>query len=279
MISRRKLFDRLATGLSMLAIVIAIVPLAAILFFVAVNGLPAINLAFFTGAQTPPGTPGAGILNAIQGSVLVVALASLIALPIGMLSGIYISEYGKNRFGAAVRFTNEVLVGIPSIVTGVFVYSLIVLTTHQFSAYAGGVALGLMMIPIVSRTTEESVKLVPNSLREASMALGIEKWKTLLRIVLSTARKGVITGIILAVARVAGETAPLLMTALGNNGFFTGITQPVAALPLIIYNYALSPYADWHLQAWGTALVLLSMILVLNIVIRYVTRGKVYAVK
>jgi len=178
-----------------------------------------------------------------------------------------------------LRFTNEVLVGIPSIVTGVFVYSLIVLTTHQFSAYAGGLALGMMMIPIVSRTTEESVKLVPNSLREASMALGIEKWRTLVRIVLSTATTGVITGIILAVARVSGETAPLLMTALGNNGFFTGITHPVAALPLIIYNYALSPYADWHQQAWGTAFVLLFIILVLNVTIRYVTRGRVNAVK
>jgi phosphate transport system permease protein len=261
------------------AVIVAIIPLGAILFFVAVNGIPAINLTFLTGAQTPPGTPGAGILNAIEGSGIVVGIASMIALPIGILSGIYISEYGKNWFGAAVRFTNEVLVGIPSIVTGVFVYSLIVLTTHQFSAYAGGLALGLMMIPIVSRTAEESVKLVPNSLREASMALGIEKWKTLLRIVLSTARKGVITGVILALARVAGETAPLLMTALGNNGFFTGITQPVAALPLIIYNYALSPYADWHQQAWGTAFVLLFMILMLNIVIRYVTRGRLYAVK
>ena len=279
MITKRKLVDRMATGLSLAAVIVAVIPLGAILFFVAANGIPAINLAFLTGAQTPPGTPGAGILNAIQGSAIVVAIASLIALPVGILSGIYISEYGKNRFGAAVRFTNEVLVGIPSIVTGVFIYSLIVLTTHQFSAYAGGLALGLMMIPIVSRTAEESVKLVPNSLREASMALGIEKWKTLLRIVLSTARKGVITGIILAVARVAGETAPLLMTALGNNGFFTGLTQPVAALPLIIYNYALSPYADWHQQAWGTAFVLLSMILVLNIVIRYVTRGRLYANK
>lgn len=271
---KRKILNKVLNFLAAFSVVIALVPLISILYTVVMEGFSVINLAFLTQLPRPVGELGGGFGNAIQGSFIVVGIASLIGLPIGILSGLYLAEYGDNRFGRMVSFTADVLTGVPSIITGIFAYILIVMRFGGFSAFAGGVALATMMIPVIVRTTEESMRLVPTEIREASLALGIPRWKTSLRIVLSTAQFGIITGVLLTIARVSGETAPLLFTAFSNRFWFNGAMNPVATLPVMIYSYALSPFEDWHAQAWGAALVLISAILVLSIGVRFAARRK-----
>ena len=257
------------------AMLAALVPLAMVLGYVAIRGIPALNLAFFTQLPKPVGEPGGGMANAITGSLILVGLASLAGLPVGILGGIYLAEFGNNRFGWTVRFAADVLSGVPSIVIGIFIYAVVVMRMKHFSALAGGAALGVMMIPTVMRTTEELVRLVPMSLREAALALGATRWRTVLKVVLVSAKGGVITGVLLAIARIAGETAPLLFTAFGNRFWSLRLDQPIASLPVQIYEYAKAPYDDWNAQAWGAALVLVAMILVLSIVARYATKGRI----
>lgn len=257
------------------AVVLAVVPLVLILADIVIKGLPVMNWTFITGLPgASPFSPNQGISNAIVGSFVMVGLACLIAIPIGMGAGIFLSEWAEMRFATVASFTNDVLAEFPSIVIGIFVYLVVVLATHSFSGFAGGVALAIIMIPIVARTTEESLKLVPNAYREASMALGVSRWRTIVRIVLSTGRGGVVTGILLAVARVIGETAPLLLTAIGSTLAFQSLNQPTQSLSLLIYFYALSAYKTWQAQAWGAALILLIIVLGLNILVRVLTRGK-----
>jgi phosphate transport system permease protein len=236
------------------------------------------NLAFFTQEPAPPGDPGGGVGHAIMGTLMMIGIASCIGLPLGLLGGIYLAEFGNNRFGFLVRFAADVLNGVPSIVVGIFVYAVAILPLPEngrhFSAWAGGLALGLMMIPTVMRTTEEMVRLVPMSLREAALALGATRWRTVFKIVLGSAKGGVITGILLAIARVAGETAPLLFTALGNNFFSKNPNGPTASLPVTIYNFASSPDERWNSLAWGGALVLVAMVCILSIAARYATRKR-----
>lgn len=264
----RRFLDRMMSALVGLAVVLALVPLVLIVADVVIQGGPAISLSFLTNVPTPVNVPGGGIGPAIEGSFIIVGIAALIAVPVGVGAGIFFSEWPESRLSTLSSFTNDVLAEFPSIVIGIFAYVLVVLTTHSFSAFAGAVALAVIMIPIVARTTEESLKIVPTTLREASMALGIPRWKTVTSIVISTGKSGLATGILLAVARAAGETAPLLLTALGSNFFLTGLNQPVAALPLLIYTYATSPYQVWHQQAWGAALVLVVLMLVLNLAVK-----------
>jgi phosphate transport system permease protein len=257
---RRRFTDHLMTGVAVLTVVLVLVPLFAIFAYLVYRGVGSINLAFLTQTPKPVGEPGGGMANAIVGSALILALASIIGVPLGVGAGIYLAEYGQNRLGDAVRFTSDVLNGVPSIVIGIVAYSIVVLYQKHFSATAGGVALAIMMIPTIARTTEEMLLLVPTSLREAAYGLGISRWRTTLSITLRTATSGVITGIMLAFARVAGETAPLLFTAFGNQFWNLRISEPTAALPLQIFNYAISPYDEWHRQAWAGALVLIVLI-------------------
>ena len=274
MMLRRILVDKLIIGLCGAALLVAVVPLFSIIYDVAVQGLPSMSLDFFT--QLPPlaNAPGGGLANAIQGTFITVAAAGAIGLPIGMLSGVYISEYGsRNRYGYVVRFLGDVLAGIPSIVTGILVYITIVLTFHGYSVTAGAIALGTMVIPIVSNTTSEALRSVPNSLREASAALGIRKWRTSL-LVLANAKRAVSTGALLAIARITGETAPLLLTMSTSVLWFSGFNQPVATLTVYIYTFATSPFKNWQGLAWGAALVLLVIVLGINAGVRFVTRGK-----
>jgi phosphate transport system permease protein len=239
-----------------------------------IRGVVAFNLNFFTQVTPPIGGLGGGILNGLQGSIVVVAIASLLGIPLGVLGGAYLSEYpGKLTY--YVRLISEVLTGVPSIVTGIFIYELIVATQHRFSALSGGIALGFMMIPIVAISTHEALRLVSSSIREGGLALGISRAKTLIYILLSSARSGVVTGIALAVARVMGETAPLLFTALGSQFMMTSINDPTASLTLLIYNFGISPYENAHTLAWGAALILLTIVLGLNIVVRVASRLKV----
>lgn len=249
--------------------VIVLTPLVLILGFLARAGLSALTWDLFTHLPGAAGEPGGGMANAIAGTVELMALAAVIGVPIGVLGGTYLAEDRGSRLGAAARFTADVMNGIPSIVMGLFAYVLIVLPMRRFSALAGGVALGVMLIPMVMRTTEEIVRLVPHSVREASLALGIPRWKTLLRVVMPTAAAGIVTGIMVGVARIAGETAPLLFTAFGNRFWNWNLLQPVAALPLQIFAYAISPFDDWHRQAWAGALVLVTLVLLVNVAARY----------
>jgi phosphate transport system permease protein len=242
------------------AAVLVIVPLVVIFVYLVIKGVGSLNWAFLTQTPKPPGELGGGMANAMVGSAVILALASLVGIPMGIGCGIYLAEYGRDRFGDLVRFTADVLNGVPSIVIGIAVYSLIVLRQKHFSALSGGIALAIMMIPTVARATEEMLLMVPNNIREAALGLGIPKWRTTLSISLRTASAGVITGCMLAFARVAGETAPLLFTAFGNQYWNMNLNQPTAALPLQIYTYALSPYDDWHRQAWAGALILIVMI-------------------
>jgi phosphate transport system permease protein len=273
-IGTRKIINQIAIGAIFAAVVLAIIPLFLILADVIIKGAPEINLDFLTKLPTPVNTPGGGVVNAIEGSFVMVGFASLISLPIGIGAGIFLSEWGEMRFATFASFTNDVLAEFPSIVIGIFVYVVIVLTTHTFSAFAGGFALAIIMIPIITRTTEESLKLVPRTLREASMALGVSRWRTITRVVLSTGRGGLITGVLLSVARAAGETAPLLLTALGSTLALTSLLQPTAALPLLIYTYGISPFKDWQDKAWGASLVLILVVLALNLSVKALTRGK-----
>jgi phosphate transport system permease protein len=269
---RRRVTDHVMTGVAVLTVILVLVPLFAVFAYVVYRGIGSINWAFLTQTPKPVGEVGGGMANAIVGSGLMLALASIIGVPLGVGAGIYLAEYGRNRLGDSIRFTADVLSGVPSIVIGIVAYSIVVLSQKHFSALAGGVALAMMMIPTISRTTEEMLLLVPQALREAAYGLGVPRWRTTLSITLRTATSGVITGIMLAFARVAGETAPLLFTALGNQFWNLKINQPTAALPLQIYSYALSPYDDWHRQAWAGALVLIVLIVSSVAAVRFAVR-------
>ncbi len=270
----RKIKSALASALSLLAAILVIAPLGLVFFYLLQKGAGSVNWAFFTQLPKPVGEIGGGMANAIVGTGELLALASLIGIPIGVLGGVYLAEYGNASSNWWLRFVADILNGVPSITWGVVVYGLIVLTFKSFSAYAGGVALGFMMIPLIMRTTEEVLLLVPNGYREASLALGISRWRTIIHIVMKTASKGIITGILLALARIAGETAPLLFTAFGNRFWNRNLAEPIAALPLQIFSYAISPYEDWHRQAWAGALVLVVGIFVINVSVRFLTRDR-----
>jgi phosphate transport system permease protein len=269
---RRRITDHLMTGVAVLTVVLVLVPLIAIFGYLVYRGVGSINWAFLTQTPKPVGELGGGMANAVAGSAFILGIASIIGVPFGIGAGIYLAEFGRNRFGSGIRFTADVLNGVPSIVIGIVAYSIVVLYQKHFSALAGGVALAIMMVPTICRTTEEMLLLVPQALREAAYGLGISRWRTTLSITLRTATSGVITGIMLAFARVAGETAPLLFTAFGNQFWSLHYDQPTAALPLQIYVYALSPYDDWHRQAWAGALVLIILIVTAVAAVRYAVR-------
>ncbi len=256
----RRGMNALVTCAAAGSVILVLAPLIAVFGYLVYKGIGSINLAFLTQIPKPPGEVGGGMANAIAGSALILFLGSLAGVPIGIGAGIYLAEYGRNRFGNVIRFTADVLNGVPSIIVGIVAYGLVVLTEGHFSAVAGGVALAIMMIPTIARTTEEMLLLVPNAVREAAYGLGVSRWRTTLSITLRTATSGVITGVMLAFARVAGETAPLLFTAFGNTYWNWKIGQPTAALPLQIFTYAISPYDDWHKQAWAGALILIVLI-------------------
>lgn len=269
---RRRVTDHAMTGLAILTVIIVLAPLVAIFGDLVYKGASSLNWAFFTQTPKPVGETGGGMANAIVGSLLILGIASVIGVPFGVGAGIYLAEYGRNRLGSAIRFTADVLNGVPSIVMGVVAWAIVVLYQKHFSAVAGGVALAIMMVPTICRTTEEMLLLVPRSLREAAYGLGVPRWRTTLSITLRTATSGVITGIMLAFARIAGETAPLLFTTLGNQYWNLQPNQPTAALPLQIYVYANSPYDDWHRQAWAGSLVLIILIVGAVSAVRYVVR-------
>ncbi len=269
---RRRITDHVMTAVAVLTVILVLVPLFAIFAYLVYRGVGSINWAFLTQTPKPVGEPGGGMANAIVGSALILGLASILGVPIGIGAGIYLAEFGRNRFGDVIRFTADVLNGVPSIVIGIVAYSIVVLYQRHFSALAGGVALAIMMIPTITRTTEEMLLLVPQALREAAYGLGIPRWRTTLSITLRTATSGVITGIMLAFARVAGETAPLLFTAFGNQFWNLRTNQPTAALPLQIFNYAISPYDEWHRQAWAGALVLIVLIVTAVAAVRLAVR-------
>lgn len=268
---RRRFSNGLANFLCVAAVVLVLAPLCAIFFYLIVKGAGSINLAFITNTPKPVGESGGGFGNAIVGSMYILGIASVIGVPLGVGAGIYLSEYGRGVFGNVIRFTADVLNGVPSIVVGIVAYSLIVLQQKHFSALAGGTALAIMMVPTITRATEEMLLLVPHAIREAALGLGIPQWRSTLSITLRTALPGVVTGLMLAFARVAGETAPLLFTAFGNQYWNFKINQPTAALPLQIFVYAISPYEDWHKQAWAGALILIVLIVVSVALVRYVT--------
>jgi len=270
----RKIKSAIVSGFCLISAGVVIAPLALVLFYLLKAGASSLDPHFFTQLPKPVGESGGGMANAIVGSLTLLGLAALVGIPIGVLAGVYLSEFGSPRMKWAVRFAADILNGTPSIVWGIVVYALVVLPMQGYSAYAGGLALGFMMIPIITRTTEEMLALVPNGYREAAFALGIPHWRIVLNVVLKTASRGIITGILLAAARVAGETAPLLFTAFGNSFWSHRLSEPIAALPLQIYVYAISPYDDWHRQAWAGALVLILFALALNIGVRVVTRGR-----
>jgi len=269
---RRRITDHVMTGMAVLTVILVLLPLFAIFTYMVYRGVGSINWAFLTQAPKPVGEVGGGMANAIVGSMLILGLASILGVPLGVGAGIYLAEFGRNRFGDVIRFTADVLNGVPSIVIGIVAYALVVLSQKHFSALAGGVALAIMMIPTIARTTEEMLLLVPRALREAAYGLGIPRWRTTLSITLRTATSGVITGIMLAFARVAGETAPLLFTTLGNQFWNLKVNEPTAALPLQIYSYGLSPYDDWHRQAWAGAFVLIVLIVTAVAAVRFAVR-------
>jgi phosphate transport system permease protein len=270
----RKIKGSVMLTLAVGCVLVAIVPLFMIFFYTLSKGIGAINIDFFLQMPKPVGEAGGGMANAIVGTLILIGLGAVIGLPIGIMTGIYLAEYGNNVFGSAVRFFTDVLSGIPSIVVGVVAYMLVVIPMKSFSALAGGVALGILMVPTITRTTEEMIRLVPRSLREAGLALGLPQWKTTVRVVLPAATKGIATGVVLGVARAAGETAPLLFTALGNRFWSTSITEPIGSLTGFIFDYAKSPFDDWIQQAWAAALVLIVLIFVLSLIFRFVTRGR-----
>jgi len=272
--SWRKAKNALVSAATFLSAIVVITPLGLVFFHLLVNGASSVNWAFFTQLPKPVGVIGGGMVNAIVGSLELLGLASLIGIPIGVLGGVYLAEYGSVRANSMVRFIADVLNGVPSITWGVVVYGLVVLRFKSFSGYAGGLALGLIMVPLILRTTEEVILLVPNGYREAALALGIARWKTIVHVVMKTASKGIITGILLALARITGETAPLLFTAFGNRFWNHNLAEPIAALPLQIFTYAISPYDDWHRQAWAGALVLVVGIFCVNVLVRILTRER-----
>jgi phosphate transport system permease protein len=254
-----------------LAVLLALVPLALVLFYVITQGITSLNVAFFTNMPAPVGEAGGGMANAIVGSLVVVGLGGLFALPVGIISGVYAAEYAGTRLSSAVRFAADTLNGVPSIVIGVFAYGIAVLPFRQFSALAGGLALGIMMIPLIMRTTEELLLLVPTTLKEGALALGATRARAVLTVVLPAALPGILTGVLLALSRIAGETAPLLFTAFNNRFFSTDFNQPIATLTVQVYTYAISPYRDWHRQAWAGALVLVIIVLTCSLLARVAT--------
>lgn len=273
-LGRRRAVNALMQGVMYVAALLAVLPLVFILWHLAVEGASSLSLAFFTQMPKPVGEAGGGMGNAIAGTLVLLGVAGAIGLPIGIGAGLYLAEQRGTRLATTVRFLSDVLNGLPSIVMGIFAWQFLVRPLGHFSAAAGGVALGAMMIPLVTRTTEEMIRLVPVSLREAALALGYTRWRTSLAIVLRTALPGIVTGALVAVARIAGETAPLLFTAFGNQFWSLALDQPISALPLQIFNYAISPYDEWHRLAWAGALVLIGLVLVISLISRYVTRSR-----
>lgn len=268
----RKLLSSLFVGCCGLAVILALIPLGFILFFVVTQGVRAINLDFFTHMPRPVGEAGGGMANGIVGTLMLTSLAAVMAVPVGVISGIYMSEYAGSRFASIVRFAADTLNGVPSIVIGMFAYGVAVLPFKQFSALAGGFALGVMMIPIIARTTEELLLLVPDSMREGALALGATRARAVFGVVVPAALPGIVTGVVLALARIAGETAPLLFTSFNNRFFTTRLTQPVSSLTVQVFTYAISPYEDWHRQAWAGALVLVAIVVVCSLGARMATR-------
>lgn len=271
---RKKITSFIMMSLTFVAALAAIIPLVLIFYYTISKGITYLNIDFFIAMPKPVGESGGGMANAIVGTLILIGIGGAIGIPVGIMTGTYLSEFGNNKFGYVVRFLTDVLSGIPSIVVGVVAYTMIVLPMKHFSALAGGIALGILMIPTITRTTEEMIKLVPHSLREAGLALGIPKWRTTLSIVLKSAWKGIATGVLLGLSRAAGETAPLLFTALGNRFWSTSIGQPIASLTVYIYDYAKSPFEDWNQQAWTAALVLILLISLLSLLFRIITRSK-----
>jgi phosphate transport system permease protein len=272
----RNFKNALMQAIAFLCAILVVVPLFLVLYHLIKEGFSSINLAFFTQLPKPVGEPGGGMANAIVGTFILLVQAALFGVPVGVLGGVFLSEYGSSRFNRWIRFAADVLNGVPSITWGMVVYALVVVPMHGYSALAGGIVLGMMMIPLVMRTTEEVLQLVPGGYREAALALGIAKWRAIVQIVVRTALKGIITGILLALARVAGETAPLIFTAFGNHFWTHKLTDPISAMPLQIFAYAISPYDDWHRLAWAGALVLVMFVLVINISVRLLTRDRFY---
>lgn len=273
---RRKLTSNVMLLLTALATALALVPLVWILAYVVQQGAGAVSLDFFTQLPTPVGVPGGGVLNGIVGSAITVGLATLIAAPIGILAAFYAATHPSTALGLGIRFGTDVISGVPSIVMGIFAYTIIVLPMRRFSAFSGGVALSFIMLPIILRTTEEMLKLVPGALREGSLALGAPEWRTSMSVVLPAAWNGVLTGVMLAIARAAGEAAPMLFTSFGNPFLSTSLDQPIATLPHTIFVYAIAPYTDWHQKAWATALVLIALVFGLSLLARLTTwwRGR-----
>ena len=273
-LARRRGTSVVMIALTCVAAALAIVPLIAILAYLLKQGAGALSLDFFRNMPKPVGEPGGGMANAIVGTLMLIGIASSVGLPIGIGAGLYLAERGGTKLADLVRFLADVLNGLPSIVMGIFAWEFLVRPVGHFSALAGGAAIGAMMIPLVTRTTEEMVRTVPQSLREAALALGYPRWRTSLQIVLRTALGGIVTGVLVAVARVAGETAPLLFTAFGNQFWSTNVSQPIAALPLQVFVYAISPYDEWHAQAWAGALVLIGLVLVISVLARFAVRSR-----
>ena len=272
----RKTKNALVQALTLVCALLVIAPLAFVFYHLVKSGIGAVNWDFFTKLPKPVGEGGGGMANAIAGSFILLGIAAIIGMPVGVLGGVYLSEYASSRLTGPIRFGADVLNGVPSIIWGIVVYALMVLPMRTYSAWAGGVVLGMMMIPLIMRTTEEVLLLVPDGYREAALALGIAQWRTIAQIVVRTALKGIVTGVLLAVARVAGETAPLIFTALGNRFWNNNLSDPIAALPLQIFSYAISPYDDWHRQAWAGALVLLLLITAINVTVRVLTRDRIH---
>jgi phosphate transport system permease protein len=268
---QRKWFNRVMLGLCSGATVLGILMLALILGYTLAHGISALNLNFLTQAAKPVGEVGGGMRNEIIGTFILVMLGSLIALPVGLMSGIFLAEFASPSVAAAVRFMADILAGVPSIVVGVFAYAIIVRPMHSYSALSAGVALAIIMIPIVARTAEESLRLVPNSMREAALALGITRWRAVVGVIIPGALTGIATGVMLAVARIAGETAPLLFTALGSQFGFQGLLKPIGALSLQIFHYAMSPYPDWQQQAWAGAFLLILLVLSISVLVRWIS--------
>ena len=269
---RRRATSRAVEVFCAASVVLALIPLGLVLFFVISQGLPALRPEFFTQMPKPVGEPGGGMANAMVGTLILVGLATLIAVPVGVVSGVFLSEYKRSRLGSAVRFAADVLNGVPSIVIGIFAYTVAVLPFRRFTALAGGVALGVMMLPLIVRTTEELLRLVPETFKEGALALGATRSRAVWTVILPAALPGIVTGILVALARVAGETAPLLFTSLNNRFFSTRLDQPIASLTVQVYTYANSAYEDWHRQAWAGATVLITAILVFSLLARFVTR-------
>jgi phosphate transport system permease protein len=273
---RRKIVDAIVRGACVLATIIAVLPLILIIVYIVAKGLPALNVDFFTkDASGVSGDPHMGMANAIKGTLTLVALAGIFGVPMGVLAGVYLAEFGDGTFAKVIRFAADVMSGTPSIVAGLFIYALVVKPMHGPSAIAGGLALAILMLPTIMRTTEEFLRLGPDALREAALALGVPKWKAIVRVVLRTAAPAIATGVVLAVARVTGETAPLLFTALNDTAYSGSLTKPIASLTVTIYNFATSPYDDLQQQAWGGALVLVALVLILNVSARALVRHKV----